>query len=169
MQDLWFRGSRPVGTLRALGAPRPGVGQSRPRWAVPMPPPWRARWQVRPRPEALPLVLEALSWLWAPPGLRHSIQQRPWQTEGTDSTAPPRGLPGEGRSGRMLAVVDNGWPRRRGWGWWGGCGVCLPFVSDQLHHRPHNLRRKRKESEQTGARPLPSPMPLGITIRFLHL
>ena len=93
-----------------------------------------------------------------PPGLRHSIQQRPWQTEGTDSTAPPRGLTGEGRSGRMLAVVDNGWPRRRGWGWWGGCGVCLPFVSDQLHHRPHNLRRKRKESEQTGARPLPSPM-----------
>ena len=31
------------------------------------------------------------------------------------------------------------------------------FVSNQLHRCIHNLRRKRKESEQTGTRPLPSP------------
>lgn len=43
-----------------------------------------------------------------PPGLRHSIQQRPSQMGRTGSAAPPRGLTGEERSGRMLAVVDNG-------------------------------------------------------------
>lgn len=72
-------------------------------------PPWRARWQVR------PLVLEALSLARAP----GTPAQHPAETLADGAhrqRRPPRGLTGEERSGRMLAVVDNG-----PWGWWGGC------------------------------------------------
>lgn len=150
-QDLWFRNSSPSGlpcpareTLRALEAPGPSVGQSRPRWTVPTQPLWRARWQALPRPGGALLVV-------GPPGLRHSIQLRLWQAAHARSAPPAADCPAEDRSGRMLAVADSGWLSHGV-----GGGGRLSAVSNQLHHCIHNLRRKGKEPEQ---RPVPSSPP----------